>query len=119
MANGIRGPTSLSRYGLRTGWCKVTTGTLFAELAGLSGREPREVRDLLPRALEEAGVCEMTSTQAEVKVTCDHIASLHLRGLASWRWVIDIVRETISEGGYAFEFFDEPPAAVYGLDDEP
>jgi hypothetical protein len=39
-------------------------------------------------------------------------------GLASWGWVIDVVRETISQGGYAFEFFEQPLAAVYGLDDE-
>jgi hypothetical protein len=60
----------------------------------------------------------MTSVQAEAKVAFDHIASLHVRGLASWRWVIDIVRETISQGGYAFEIFNEPLAAVYGFDDE-
>jgi hypothetical protein len=93
-------------------------GDSITELAGLSGRDTRAVWDLLPAALEEADVPDMTSTQAETKVAFDHIASLHADGLASWGWVIDIVRETISQGGYAFEFFEQPLAAVYGLDDE-
>lgn len=60
----------------------------------------------------------MTSLQAEVKVALDHSAAMHIQGRASWRWVMETVRETISQGGYEFEFFDEPLAAVYGLDDE-
>lgn len=93
-------------------------GDALVELAGLSGEDTRTVRDLLPAALAEAGVPDLTSTQAEAKVAFDHIASLHLDGLASWGWVIDVVRETISQSGYAFELFDEPLSAVYGLDEE-
>jgi hypothetical protein len=37
-------------------------GDTIAELAGLSGQDKRAVNDLLPVALEEAGVAEMTST---------------------------------------------------------
>jgi hypothetical protein len=93
-------------------------GESVVELAGLSGRDTRLVADVLPAALQELGIPPMTSLQAEVKVAFDHIAALHIGGRASWRWVMDTVRETISQGGYAFEFFDEPLAAVYGLDDE-
>ncbi len=93
-------------------------GEALVELAGLSGKDTRAVRDLLPAALAEAGVEPLTSAQAEAKVAFDHIASLHVDGQASWGWVIDVVRETISQGGYAFELFDEPLAAVYGLDEE-
>ena len=60
----------------------------------------------------------MTSIRAEAKAAFDHLASLHAGGLASWRWVVDTVRESISQGAYAVEFFDEPLAAVYGPDDE-
>lgn len=93
-------------------------GEAVVELAGLSGRDTRTVADVLPAALEEAGIPPMTSLQAEVKVAFDHIAAMHIQGRASWRWVMETVRETISQGGYEFEFFDEPLAAVYGLDDE-
>ncbi len=93
-------------------------GEAVVELAGLSGHDSRSVADLLPAALEEVGIPPMTSLQAEVKVAFDHIAALHTQGRASWRWVVEAVRETVSQGGYAFEFFDAPLAAVYGLDDE-
>ncbi len=93
-------------------------GEAVVELAGLSGRDTREVADVLPAALEAVGIPPMTSLQAEVKVAFDHIAALHIQGLAGWRWVMDTVRETISQGGYESAFFDEPLSAVYGLDDE-
>lgn len=93
-------------------------GAAVVELAGLSGRDTRAVADLLPAALEEVGIPPMTPLRAEVKVAFDHIAALHVQGRATWWWVMATVRETISQGGHAFEFFDEPLAAVYGLDDE-
>lgn len=93
-------------------------GEAIVELAGLSGQDSRAVRDLLPAALEEAGVAELTTTQAEVKVAFDHMAALHNNGLASWGWVLDVVHEAISQGDYNIEFFEEPLAAVYGMADE-
>ena len=93
-------------------------GDAVVELAGLSVQDSGAVRDLLPAALEDAGVADLTTTQAEVKVAFDHIAALHTDGLASWGWVIDVVHETISQGNYAVEYFEEPLAAVYGMDDE-
>ena len=42
-------------------------GMSLAELAGLSGRDTREVRDLLPAALEDAGVDPLSSRQPAVK----------------------------------------------------
>ncbi len=71
-------------------------GDAVVELAGLSGKDSRAVRDLLAVALEEAGVTALTTTQADVKVAFDHIAALHTDGLASWGWVIDVVHESIS-----------------------
>jgi hypothetical protein len=93
-------------------------GEAVAELAGLSGRDTRAVRDLLPAALEEMGEPQMSSTQAEAKVAFDHIASLHLDGRVSWRWVVDKVLETMSQNNYADEFFEQPLGYAFGLADE-
>ena len=68
--------------------------------------------------LAQTGVESMTSTRAAAKTTSDHVAEMHLQGRASWRWVIDVVVETISQGGHASELFEEPLAAAYGMNDE-
>lgn len=93
-------------------------GEAVVGLAGLTRQDVREVHDLLPQALDEAGVPRMTSARAAAKVAFDQVATLHLDGRAAWQWVIDVVCETISQNEYSSEFFDEPLANVYGLDDE-
>ncbi len=66
-------------------------GAALAELAGLSGRDPGEVRDLLPAALGEVGAELLSSGQAALKVQYNHVAGLHLGGRASWAWVVEEV----------------------------
>jgi hypothetical protein len=93
-------------------------GAALAELAGLSGQDTREVRDLLPAALAEAGVSPMSSKHAAVKLAFDHIANMHLSGRARWTWVVNQVVELIYATGYASESFEQPLGQLYGIDDE-
>ncbi|MER7247912.1 hypothetical protein [Kribbella sp. NPDC000426] len=93
-------------------------GVALAELAGLSGRDTREVRDLLPAALVEAGVRPLSSKGAALKVAFDHIAYLHVSGRARWAWVVNQVVEVVSGAGYVEEAFGQPLAQLYGVDDE-
>jgi hypothetical protein len=93
-------------------------GDTLVELAGLSGRDTRAVRELLPGAFAEMGVEVMSSVQAAAKLAFDDIASLPRKGLAGWLWVVQAVRQAIEQGGYAIEYFDEPLSSVYELDEE-
>jgi hypothetical protein len=94
-------------------------GTSLAELAGLSGRDPREVRDLLPAALTDAGVDPLSSTQAALKVAYDHIATMHLTGRVRWTWVVNQVVGLVIGNGYAAEALEPPLGQLWGIDDEP
>ncbi|GAA1580893.1 hypothetical protein GCM10009804_41860 [Kribbella hippodromi] len=91
-------------------------GPALAELAGLSARDPREVRDLLPDALAEAGVPPLTATYAAVKVTLDDIAQLHLTGRARWSWVVDQVDQLARE---SHDVLDQPLGRLYTINDQP
>ena len=93
-------------------------GESVAELAGLSGRDTREVRDLLPAALADAGVDPLSSRQAALKVAYDHIATMHLSGRAHWTWAVNQVVELVIGNGYASEVFEQPLGALWGIDDE-
>ena len=93
-------------------------GESLAELAGLSGRDTREVRDLLPAALADAGVAPLSSRQAALKVAYDHIANMHLSGRVRWTWVVNQVVELVIGNGYASEVFEQPLGALWGIDDE-
>lgn len=93
-------------------------GAALAELAGLSGRDTREVRDLLPAALAEAGVRPPSSKYAAVKVAFDHIANLHLSGRVRWAWVVNQVVDVVYLSGHASEPFEQPLGQLYGIDDE-
>ena len=94
-------------------------GESLVELAGLSGRDTREVRDLLPAALSDAGVAPMSTEQASIKVAYDHIADMHLAGRARWTWVVNQVVEIVIANGFASDVFEQPLSELYGLDDKP
>lgn len=94
-------------------------GALLAELAGLSGRDTREVRDLLPAALADAGVDSLSARQAALKVAYDHIANMHLTGRVRWAWVVNQVVELVIANGYADEAFEQPLGEMWRIDDEP
>ncbi|HEY3562543.1 MAG TPA: hypothetical protein VGL05_33990 [Kribbella sp.] len=94
-------------------------GLSLAELAGLSGRDPHEVRDLLPAALADAGIAPLSSHQAAFKVAYDHIANLSLAGRARWTWVVNKVAELVIDNAYADEALEQPLGQLWGIDDEP
>jgi hypothetical protein len=94
-------------------------GESLAELAGLSGRDTREVRDLLPAALADAGIALVSSRQAALKVAYDHIANMHLSGRVRWAWVVNQVAGLVIGNAYASEVFEQPLGDLWRIDDEP
>jgi hypothetical protein len=94
-------------------------GMYLAELAGLSGRDTREVRDHLPDALADVGIAVPSSQQAALKVAYDHVANLHLSGRARWTWAVNKVAELVIANGYAAEAFEQPLGELWYIDDEP
>ena len=93
-------------------------GEALAELAGLSGRDTREVRDLLPSALAEAGVARLSSRQAALKVAYDHIATMHLSGRVAWWWAVNQAQSLVIANDNAPEVFEQPLGAFWWIDDE-
>ncbi|ONI68999.1 hypothetical protein BWI15_35315 [Kribbella sp. ALI-6-A] len=93
-------------------------GDALAELAGLSGRDTREVRDLLPAALADAGVDVMSSEQAAFKMAYDHIATLHLEGRVRWEWAVNQVVGLVFAAGHADVAFEQPLGALWEVDDD-
>lgn len=68
-------------------------GEPLATLAGLHGDDPRDVRDVLPDALAEAGAPVPALDWASVEVAYDFIARRCLDGSASEHWVAQKVEE--------------------------
>lgn len=93
-------------------------GAALGRLAGLSGSDPHDVRDLLPEALAEAGAPVPPVTVATATVAYDHAARLCMDGFASERWVTQKVEELYVNSGYDNDLLEPPLGAVYGLDDE-
>ncbi len=93
-------------------------GQSLAELAGLSGRDTREVRDLLPAALADAGVDTLSARQAAFKVAYDHIATMHLTGRVRWTWAVNQVASLVIDTGYTPEAFEQPLGDLWGIDDD-
>ncbi|MBS2550377.1 hypothetical protein KGQ19_26250 [Catenulispora sp. NL8] len=93
-------------------------GPTLRELAGLNGRDPHAVTDLLPAALAELGVSMPTTVTAAASEAFRYTAELHLSGQASARWVAQQVEQIIIRTDYSNEVFDLPLGLIYGVDDE-
>jgi hypothetical protein len=93
-------------------------GEALAELAGLSGRDTREVRDLLPAALADAGVDFLPSRDAGLKVAYDYIATMHLSGRGAWFWAINQVQGLVIANDYAPAAFEYPLGDFWSVYDE-
>jgi hypothetical protein len=101
-------------------------GQALAELAGLHGDDPHEVRDVLPDALAECGVTAQADPseqqeRAAAMVAFTAIARLQVSRGASERWVVDKVVQIVRP--YFERFFKPsitslPLAQLYALDDE-
>ena len=93
-------------------------GPALRELAGLNGREPRTVHDLLPTALAEAGVELPTTLSHAASEAFGLLAELHLTGQASARWVAQQVEQIVYRTDYDAEVQRLPLGRLYGLADE-
>lgn len=90
-------------------------GEALATLAGLHGDDPRDVRDVLPDALAEAGAPVPSLDWGSVEVAYDFIARRCLDGSESERWVAQKVEELFVNSNYRNEFLEAPLGAVYGM----
>jgi hypothetical protein len=90
-------------------------GPALRLLAGQSGSDPHEVRDVLPEALVDAGAPIPAVNVATATVAYDHFARMCLDGLASERWVVHKVEELYVESGFNSDLLSPPLGAVYGL----
>ncbi|WP_413644530.1 hypothetical protein [Micromonospora sp. RTP1Z1] len=87
------------------------------ELAGLDGRDPHAVRDLLPAALAEIGIALPTTDLAAATDAFRHLAELCLAGRAGERWVAQMVEEIVIRTDYSNSVIDLPLGQLYGADD--
>jgi len=97
-------------------------GPALAELAGLHGDDPHDVRDLLPAALSECGISTPADPsedheRAAAMIAFTAIAGLQARGRVSERWVIDNVVE-ITQPYFPRSITSLPLGKVFALDDE-
>jgi hypothetical protein len=93
-------------------------GRALAELAGLHGDDPHDVRDLLPEALAECGAGVMPSDEAAALTAFTALAQLQTDGLARERWIVDKVTEVVARTDYSTTVTDLPLGSLFGLDDE-
>jgi hypothetical protein len=97
-------------------------GQALAELAGLHGDDPREVRDLLPDALAECGVSAPADPSEEheraaAMVAFTAIARLQASGRVSERWVVGKVVQ-ITEPYFKPSVISLPLGQLFAFDDE-
>jgi hypothetical protein len=92
---------------------------VLRELAGLSGRDPDEVRELLTPALDQLGVAPPTDEVAAAGLALDRIAHLCVSGRANERWVVGQVWELYLNSEYDNEILAPYPLGeLLGLEDE-
>jgi hypothetical protein len=97
-------------------------GQALAELAGMHGDDPHEVRDLLPDALAECGVNapaepSVEHERAAAMVAFTAIARLQTSGRASERWVVGKVVQ-ITQPYFKPSVTSLPLGQLFALDDE-
>jgi hypothetical protein len=93
-------------------------GPSLIRLAGLSGADPHEVRDVLPAALSDCGVSIPESSTAAAMTAFTDLARLHADGRAGERWIVDKVSEIVASSDYSATVTNLPLGWLYGLDDE-
>jgi hypothetical protein len=98
-------------------------GQALAELAGLHGDDPHEVRDLLPAALADCGINTPAEPseqheRAAAMVAFTAIARLHASGGATERWVVDKVVQITAPHSFKPSLTSLPLGKLFTLDDE-
>lgn len=92
-------------------------GEALRNLAGLSGRDPFEVSDMLPDALGDMGV-QLPSAVEACRLTFTVEAARCLRGAVSEEFIVALVERIVVATGYARFVYEQPLGALYGMDDE-
>lgn len=92
-------------------------GQALRELAGLNGRDPHAVTDLLPDALADIGLTLPTTTVAAANEAFRHLAEMCLSGRAGERWVAQKVEEIVRQTDYNDGVIDLPLGRLYGTED--
>jgi hypothetical protein len=87
-------------------------------LAGLSGDDPHDVRDVLDDALADCDVTRPSTTAAAAMVAFNAVARMQADGLARERWVVDKVVEVVENNDYSSDVTDLPLGSLWGLADE-
>ncbi|MEU2101776.1 hypothetical protein [Nocardia sp. NPDC019255] len=93
-------------------------GETLRELAGLSGRDPHEVHDILPAALADCGAAIPDSDAAAAQVAFTKLARMHADNRATERWVLGKVYEIVARSGYADSVLALPLGRIFDLEDE-
>ncbi|GAA1994366.1 hypothetical protein [Catenulispora subtropica] len=93
-------------------------GPALRELAGLTGRDPHEVNDLLPAALAEMGIRMPPSAVAAASEAFRQMAEMCLTGQAAERWVAQQVEDIVARIDYRSDVIDLPLGRLYGVEDE-
>lgn len=102
-------------------------GQGLRELAGLHGDDPHDVRDVLPRALSDAGVSlpepvsdaeQLAFREGSIEVIYRWIAETFIAGRAGPRWVVDKVCEVVVNNSYDDVSMAGPMGVLWQIDDE-
>lgn len=92
-------------------------GETLRTLAGLDGRDPNEVRDVLVDALVDAETLMPSRSDAGTIVYTD-MARCCLAGEVSERWLVSTIEQLVMEEDDSGGMLAAPLGALYGLDDE-
>jgi hypothetical protein len=93
-------------------------GDALRTLAGLSGTDPDEVREVLPAALADCAAPIPDSDAAAAQVAFVKLARMHAENRAAERWVLDKVCEIVAESGYANGVIALPLGKIFDMSDE-
>jgi hypothetical protein len=93
-------------------------GEALRQLAGLDGRDPHAVNDLIQTALADAGVSLPSTPVAIASEAFRHLAEMCLSGQTGERWVAQKVEEVVIHLHYNDDVGDLPLGRLYGVDDE-
>lgn len=93
-------------------------GETLRVLAGLSGADPHEVRDILPAALTYCGAAIPDSNAAAAHVAFTTLARMHADNRATERWVLAKVCEIVARSDYADSVIALPLGRIVHLEDE-
>lgn len=93
-------------------------GEALRTLAGLSGTDAHEVRDILPTALTDCAAAIPDSYAAAAQLSFTDIARMHADNRATESWVLAKVCEIVAGSNYADSVIALPLGQIFDLDDE-